>query len=174
MSQPVVGTDDAVTIVQGDQVAVLPAAGSFDPTATKTVSGLTAKHRSSPVMDGAGNLYLIDDSPTLIVLDSSLATIASVPVSGAPRPESIVLAPDGTVFWSSQSAIYALKPNVPDAVAASSFADATAYRAATTLTVAAGAVPAQASVLFQAGSSIALKPGFSIPVGATAAFITGG
>ena len=63
--------------------------------------------------------------------------------------------------------------SVDSAVTVSSYADATCYRAASSLSLAGAALPAAASVVFQSGGTISIKPGFSVPVGTEAVFNTG-
>jgi hypothetical protein len=173
ISQPLIDGDDVLHALQASTLFTVGSEGTT-VSGQVTIPGLDASTPVRPVMDGAGNVYIIDNADRFYVCTPDLKVAnqpQQVPFTG--RTPGLQIAPDGSLFCGSASALFRLTPAVSPAVTADSYADATCYRARSSLVLGGAALPASASLLFQSGDSIAIKPGFSVPRGTEAVFITG-
>src|SRR5262249_9064294 len=71
ISQPVIDKDDVLYVVQGTEVYTVSRDGTSRH-ASVTVPGLTTTVPVKPVMDGAGNLFIIDNQNKFFVFTSGL------------------------------------------------------------------------------------------------------
>jgi hypothetical protein len=174
ISQPLIDGDDVLHALQASTLFTVSADGTAI-SGQVTIPGLDASTPVRPVMDGAGNVYIIDNGDRLYVCTPDLK-VANQPqqVPFAGRTPGLQIAPDGSLFCGSASALFRLTPAVSPAVTVGSYQDATCYRAGSSLVLGGAALPASASLVFQSGGSIAIKPGFSVPRGTESVFITGG
>jgi outer membrane protein assembly factor BamB len=174
LSQPVIDRNDTLYVVQGTKLySVGPDASVRSPL---TIPGITATKPVQPVMDGTGNLFIIDNQNKLFIYKPNLEPPAGFSPQVLPFGGSLgvlQVAPNGSLFCNSASALFRLKPGVGSIVEVSSYSDATSYRAASSLVLDGSALPAAASVVFQSGGTIAIAPGFSVPVGTEVVLRTG-
>ena len=116
-------------------------------------------------------------SHTLFVYDADLRPATDparkLPLDGLAAGSTLQLAPNGRLYCASPAAIFEIKPVVPASVTAKDYAESTAYTAGENLALEAGAVPRDSGVVFQAGETITIAPGFAVPVGSEASFTTG-
>jgi outer membrane protein assembly factor BamB len=173
ISQPVIDDGDVLHALQSGTLFTVSADG-MTITGKATVPDLDASTPVRPAMDGAGNVFIIDNNDKLYVCSPDL-TVANQPqqVPFTERMQSLQIAPDGSLFCGSASALFRLTPAASPTVTVDAYQDATCYRARSSLVLDGAALPVPASVLFQSGGSIAIRPGFSVPRGTEAVFITG-
>ena len=173
VSQPVTDAADTLYVLQGNTLFTVSPDGT-KMTKSAPATGVSATTPVSPVMDGAGNLYLIDNRNKLFVFRPDLKPGNSPQtLSFTGLNPGLLLAPDGSLFTASNSTLYRVRPGVKADVTVKAYADRTSYRATSLLVLGGAAVPAGGSLVFQSGGSIEIQPGFSFPVGAQARFGTG-
>jgi outer membrane protein assembly factor BamB len=173
ISQPLIDDDDILYALQSSMLFTVSADGTTI-TGRAEIPGLNANLPVRPVMDGAGNVFIIDNDGRLYICTPDLKVAnqpQQVPFTG--HHPGLQIAPDGSLFCGSASALFRLTPAVSPAVIADAYQDATCYRAQSSLVLDGAALPALASLVFQSGDSIAIRPGFSVPAGTEAVFITG-
>jgi outer membrane protein assembly factor BamB len=173
LSQPVIDLDDTLYALQGTELYTVSPDGTGGPTKSVTTPNIAAISPVEPLMDGAGNLFIIDNRNTLFVFNKELELGNGpqvLPFSGL-RP-GLQAAPNGSLFCNSDTALFRLTPDVASTVTVTSYADATSYRAASSLVLEGAALPAAASVVFESGDTITIKPFFSVPLGTEAVFTT--
>lgn len=175
ISQPVIDANDVLHVLQGTELYTVSQDGTSKPSSV-TIPGITAADPVKPVMDGSGNLFIIDNECKLFVYMPGLKpgnNPQPLPFAFGSSQPSLQVAPNGSLFSQSGSALFRLKPSVESLVTVSSYADATSYRAASSLMLAGAALPAAGSVVFQSGGTISMEPGFSVPLGTEVVFNTG-
>jgi outer membrane protein assembly factor BamB len=177
ISQPLIDDRDILHVLQSDTLFTVSADGTGPPLGQFQIPGLTAAtpiRPVRPVMDGAGNVFILDNSQTLYVCTPDLKLVyKSQPALFSPPNPGLQIAPDGSLFCNSASALFRLTPGVEATVTVDAYQDATCYRAQSSLILDGAALPASASLEFQSGGSITIKPGFTVPAGTEAAFRTG-
>jgi|GEM_PF-2835533 len=174
LSQPVLGLNDTLYILQGTKLYSVGPDASVQ--SSVAIPGFTAITPVEPVMDGAGNLFIIDNENKFFVYKPDLQPPAGF--SPQPLPFSgnlgvLQVAPNGSIFCNSTSVVFRLTPNVGSSVEVPSYSSATSYRAANSLVLDGSALPAAASVVFQSRGTITIEAGFSLPKGTEAVFRTG-
>lgn len=175
ISQPVIDAHDVLYVLQGSEIYTVSRDGTTKPSSV-LIAEIIATDPVKPVMDGAGNLFMVDNQHKLFVYTPDLKpgnTPQSLPFAFGGSQPSLQVAPNGSLYCQSGSALFRLTPGISGIVGVSSYADSTAYRAASSLSLAGAALPAAASVIFQSGGTISIEPGFSVPVGTEAVFNTG-
>jgi outer membrane protein assembly factor BamB len=173
ISQPLIDDDDILYALQSSTLFTVGADGTT-VTGHVAIPELNASPPVRPAMDGAGNVYIIDNDGRLYVCTPDLKVAnhpQQVPFTG--RAPGLQIAPNGSLFCGSASALFRLTPALDPTVTVAAYQDATCYRAQTSLVLGGAALPASASVEFQSGDSITVRPGFSVPAGAEAVFRTG-
>ena len=173
ISQPLIDDDDILYALQSSTLFTVGADGTT-VTGHVAIPELNASPPVRPAMDGAGNVYIIDNDGRLYVCTPDLKVAnhpQQVPFTG--RAPGLQIAPNGSLFCGSASALFRLTPALDPTVTVAAYQDATCYRAQSSLVLGGAALPASASVEFQSGDSITVRPGFSVPAGAEAVFRTG-
>jgi hypothetical protein len=174
LSQPVTDRSDNLYVLQGTKLYKVGPDASVQ--SSLTIAGITATSPVQPVMDGVGNIFIIDNQNKLFIYTPNLEPAGGFTPQLLPFAGTLgvlQVAPNGSLFCNSSTALFRLKPGVPSTVEVSSYSDGTSYRAAASLILDGKALPAIASMIFQSGSTITIGPGFSVPVGTEVVFRAG-
>jgi outer membrane protein assembly factor BamB len=171
-AQLVIDGDDTLVILDGSSLSTVHPNGEVGSTGV-IVPHLHASRPLEPVIDRTGTMFIIDDNNTLFRYRSDLSQAAPPESLSINEPvDGVLIAPDGSLLCHSATALYRLTPSVGADVDVSSFADASCYRADSSLRLS-NSLPSGACISFRAGATITIQPKFGIPVGSEASFNTG-
>ena len=174
LSQPVIDRNDTLYVVQGTKLYKVGPDATVQ--SSVIIPGIAANKPVQPVMDGDGNLFIIDYANKLFIYKSNLEPPAGFTPQVLPFGGSLgvlQVAPNGSLFCNSPTALFRLTPGVGSTVEVSSYADGTSYRAAASLVLDAAALPENSSIIFQSGGTITIESEFSVPVGTEVVFRAG-
>lgn len=173
VAQPVLGTNELVYFLRGGQLQ----SHKYDDITTPPSpvdKGLLAT--SNLVMDGADDVYFWNNGTFYAYGPDGNQLLGPQSIKGPPPNIRLTMAPDGTLWANSTTALFAFQPkyNAQDwEIKAKELATQTTYRATGKLTVKAEnaqeaeVVPESAQLLLEAGSAISFSGGFGVPKGAS-------